>query len=204
MLRPFREKSPGNRPGFHSSCVWSSSCFWFRAAALLFCGALLVGPSFAEGPDSLTLRQARSLLHSGQYDQAIPLFRRVLLHQPNHEPARFGLSLGLLFSREGSPDAYRRGLREAAAGLEASVSLLTPIPGQSREVALRLFYLGLARWYLGQGDQSLSAFDHAYRLDPGLTQALFNSIRVAEELGREDEVIRRKQTYARIATIPPR
>lgn len=171
-------------------------------------GALLGDPTGkpVEGDDSPASLQSRaaSELAGGRADSAIPLYRRVLLAQPHNEPARYGLARSLLFAREGSPAQYRRSLAEAAHLLEQSAALLEPIPGQQGAAALRLYWLGMARWYLDQGDLALSAFDRAVRLDPSLRAAAWNAIRVAEELGRRSEATARKQTYSRIATQPGR
>lgn len=165
-------------------------------------GALLGAPlGEEESPASIQVRAAAAL-SGGHADTAIPLYRRVLSLQPHNEPARYGLARSLLFAREGSPVQYRRSLSEAALLLEQSAALLEPIPGQQGAAALRLYFLGLARWYLDQGDLALAAFDRAFRLDPSLRVAAFNAIRVAEELGRRSEAAERKQTYSRIATQP--
>jgi tetratricopeptide (TPR) repeat protein len=162
----------------------------FSAAVLifLFCGVLL-----AERPEDL--------IEKGQFDAACPLLEAALKKEPHSDRLKMGLVLCLLLRRD-SRD-YPSDLRQSLRLLEESILLYQGIPGEEKALAWRNFHAGMALWYLNQSEQALAAFDRAFRFDPALHQALYNSITILEELGRYEEARLRKEIYIRIAAIDP-
>lgn len=165
----------------------------------LFLSALLL----ACVPGEIKAEKARVAIDSGMtfakkgdWKQARDQFRKALVAEPYNDEAAFRLAQSLIHLHENAST-----LREARKLLDASVEkndqvfgpkptddLTTrkpPVPA----LAIRLFYLGLARWGLDDRTGALSAFERALRADPSLREAAYNRVSILLELGRDGEAV---------------
>ncbi|MCR9145326.1 MAG: tetratricopeptide repeat protein [bacterium] len=150
-------------------------------------GELRAEQSRAEG----LARTAAQLLRAGRTNESLPYLRKLLELQPHNDNARYALALALLFPPQ-APDSDPGGLSRAR--LLESARLLSECLERARGVsetgafvAGRMFYLGLAHWWLGNPDQALGLFEQSYQADPARLDALYNRFAIYEELGRETE-----------------
>ncbi len=168
----------------------------FPQICLFVLWVVLSGPAALHArPDGRAdLDQGIALSKKGQWKEARDHFSRVAISEPYNEEASFWLARSLIHLH-----ADRKDLLEARRRLEKCVNELEQVYGPvatddltTRKppvpaLALRLFYLGMARWGLDDRPGALSAFARALRAQPDLQVAAHNRISVLLEMGREGE-----------------
>ena len=101
---------------------------------------------------------------------------------------------------DGTPgEQNRQRLAESAGHFEECVRLTRGVAARGPALGLRLFYLGLAHWWLGNPDQALAQFELSYQADSNRTDALYNRFAIFEELDRSAEAQVELQRYLKLA-----
>ncbi|MBI3395159.1 MAG: hypothetical protein HY042_04945, partial [Spirochaetia bacterium] len=129
--------------------------------------------------------KVRTLVKEGLVDEAKPYAAAMIEAQPYNENAQYLYARILLLGR--SPEAFRENCRKADALLASSAKILEGVSDRGEPLGLRLFYLGLARWYCGDPVQAVSMFQRSFRADFQRLDALYNIYAILEEQGARAE-----------------
>ena len=131
----------------------------------------MLHPSLRARENSTELyRQGAALAMSGDINAAIETFRKVVAISPNYVLGHYGLGKALLYTDGGVGDAVQH--------LRKAVTL-------DRRFAKGYFYLGMGLMLNRRYVHALHAFEHAYRYDTSLIEALYNSAVIYEVLQKK-------------------
>jgi tetratricopeptide (TPR) repeat protein len=136
-----------------------------RLAVLLL---LISVPLYSRENSSLLYSQGSKLAKNGDVDQAIEIFKKVILLSPYFAMGHYGLGKAYL-TKTGKHEEAVRELR-AACTLDPSFSRAH-------------FYLGMAYMYAGDQISAIHEFNEAYQLDHTCIEALYNMGAVYETIG---------------------
>lgn len=130
------------------------------------------------------LRQGLALHQSGKFDDAEPLYRRVLARQPSHPAANH--LLGLIKLQQGQAE-------KAVALISRAVHLRGTDPQYHCN-------LGVALNASGQPERAIASFERAIELQPGYADAFSNRGMALKALGRLTEAV---ESYQRAVALKP-
>ncbi len=132
-------------------------------------------PSPHDRKDELRRTQEALILsNQGRYDEAIPLFRSVVLENPRNMWA---------LDRLGNCYVITNRFAEAIEPLQRLLAIGPPWAGTH-------YNLGVALYQTGRQDEGLDHFRAAVRTDPGHVQALFYLAQLLEQRGEKAEAAR--------------
>ena len=128
-------------------------------ALVVFFQMITVPADCARENSSLLCRQGEALALQGKISEAIDVFRKVTEISPYYALGHYGLGKAFLHLQGKREDA----IKELRIAVELDPSL-----------AKARFYLGMAYFFSDKYMPAIHAFSEAYRLDPGMIEALYN------------------------------
>ncbi len=145
-------------------------------------------PVFKSKTDAKTLAEARRLIQSGAYSQAIELLQRRLQEAPDDQPAEDVLvSAHLGYAKQlrnqGKVDEARQQLQQALALQPGNTKANTQLQAMEGDQRVeRLYQSGLQALQRGEQEKAYAAFTETLKLNPHHVQAAQKAEEVKQDL----------------------
>jgi tetratricopeptide (TPR) repeat protein len=151
-----------------------------RAALACISFLFLAAPAFPRMNSTQLYGEASARALSGDIEEAITGFIRVIEANPHYALGHYGLGKAYLY-KEGK-------LEEAIRHLRLSVEC-------DRRLAKGYFYLGMACMLAGKYGPALHAFGASYEYDRGMVEALYNMAVIYDLIGADSKARRLYEQY---------